>query len=317
MKCRELMTRDPVFCLTTDTALDAAQLMERKNVGAVPVVSDPKEKKLIGLITDRDLALRVDAAGLDPTVTPIAKIMTRDIKICFEEDECQKVLETMDELRVRRVPIVDAAGTLVGIIAQADIARCVDNPNKVAYMLREISRPAGEIRNNTRPSHRPGEIRYKSGVLTAAGIGVGAALMYMFDPARGRARRSKLFDHAGRACRRSGKIVEGIGKQLANRLSGIAAETGAALRHEMIPDEQLVGRVRAKVGRLSSHPHAIQVSAQNGRVTLRGPVLAGEARHLLHALEKLPGVVELENQLELFETSAGVPELQNGVHSVA
>jgi osmotically-inducible protein OsmY len=111
--------------------------------------------------------------------------------------------------------------------------------------------------------------------------------------------------------------VEGIGKHLANRVSGIAAETGAALRHEVIPDEQLVGRVRAKLGRLSSHPHAIEVSARQGCVVLRGPVLAGEASHLLHVLDKLPGVVKLENQLELFESSAGVPELQGRAHSAA
>lgn len=317
MKCKELMTRDPVFCVTTDTALDAAQLMERENVGAVPVVSDPEEKKLIGLITDRDLTLRVNAADLDPAATPIAKIMTQDVKVCFEEDECQKVLDTMVELRVRRVPIIDAAGRLAGIIAQADIARCVDNPNEVAHMLREISRPAGEIRNNSRPRYRRAAMTYRSGVLTAAGIGMGAALMYWFDPARGRARRRNLLDRAGGACRRSGKLVKGIGKHLANRVSGIAAESSAALHHEVIPDEQLVGRVREKLGRLSSHPHAIEVSALQGRVILRGPVLAGEARHLLHALEKLPGVVKLENQLELFESSAGVPELQNGVHSAA
>ena len=157
-------------------------------------------------------------------------------------------------------------------------------------------------------------MKFKDWIIQAAiGIGAGAAAMYLFDPTRGRARRHKLLDRSGRACRRSGRLLEGIGKHLANRISGIAAGTGAALRNTAISDEQLVGRVRAKLGRLCSHAHAIEVSAQRGRVTLRGPVLASEARRLVHALKRLPGIVKLENQLELFETSAGVPELRNRV----
>jgi CBS domain-containing protein len=79
MRCKELMIRDPVFCGPMASAANVAQLMTDRNIGAVPIVSDPCEKKLIGIVTDRDLALRVDAAGLESIKTTVGEVMTRDL----------------------------------------------------------------------------------------------------------------------------------------------------------------------------------------------------------------------------------------------
>jgi hypothetical protein len=234
--------------------------------------------------------------------------MIRDVAVCLEGDECQRAVETMELSQVRRVPVVDSDGRLVGIIAQADVARCLEDSEKVAHMLREISRPAG-IANH---SWRAGVKYCKRGALAVASMAAGASLMYLFDPARGKSRRRRLVERAQSTAHHAGKFMEGIKRNIINRTRGIAAETKFALQNEPVSDEKLVSRIRAKLGHLTSHPHAIEVSVQSGRVTLRGPILTTEVHGLLRALAKIPGVTNVENQLEMHETPAGVPLLQVG-----
>jgi CBS domain-containing protein len=134
------MTRNPVCCLTTDSAQKVAGMLHKRNVGAIPVVSDEVSRKLIGIITDRDLCCSVVAKGLDPTSTPIEQFVSRDPAACRESetlDQCERV---MQERQVRRIPIVDDEGRVIGIVAQADLA-LKDKPEKVAKMVAEISKP--------------------------------------------------------------------------------------------------------------------------------------------------------------------------------
>ena len=311
MKSKEFMTENPIFCLPVDTAGSVAQLMKDEDIGAVPVVSDPDERILIGLVTDRDLAVRVDASGFDPDATLVGEVMTRDLATCMAEDECQKVLDVMTARQVRRVPIVDADGRLVGIIAQADVARCVENPEEVARVLKDISRLAGtEVEEM--PRRRVGMMKYCGPALLAAGgIGVGAAAMYLLDPARGRGRRQKLLGRAESAYTHSGQLVGRIGEDVANRVSGLVAEAKSAWRHEPVSDEKLLDRVRARLGHVTRHPHAIEVKTHTGRVILSGPILAKEVDRVLHAVKKIPGVVRVESHLEKHVSDASFAKSQS------
>jgi CBS domain-containing protein len=136
------MTKDPACCLATDTAFDAAQLMKSEDVGPIPVVEDKQNKKLLGIVTDRDLTLKVIAAGQDPKTTKIEAIMTTGVKTCRPNDDADTAIELMEQHQVRRIPIVDDNDRLVGIIAQADVATRVDGPGKTAEVVEEISKAA-------------------------------------------------------------------------------------------------------------------------------------------------------------------------------
>jgi CBS domain-containing protein len=140
--CREVMTKDPVCCVPTDTVDRAAQIMKAEDVGSVPVVEDQQTHKLIGIITDRDLALKVVAEERDPLGTRVEEVMTRNPVTCRPDDKLQRALQLMAENQVRRIPVVDEDGRIIGIIAQADMATRIGEPTKTAEVVREISEPS-------------------------------------------------------------------------------------------------------------------------------------------------------------------------------
>lgn len=139
MTCQEIMTEDPVYCLPTDAVTKAAEVMKRENVGPVPVVGDEKSRKLVGIITDRDLAIRVVAEGRDPRSTRIEEVMEKHLVVCHPEDDIEKVLDAMAKNQLRRIPVVDDEGSLLGIIAQADVATRLAQPATVGRVVAEIS----------------------------------------------------------------------------------------------------------------------------------------------------------------------------------
>lgn len=139
--CREVMTMNPTCCLPTDTAYDAARLMRTDNVGSIPVVESQDSKRLVGIITDRDLVLSVLAEGLSGQNTIIGNVMTGDPVTCYEDDDLDQALQAMSQQQVRRIPIVNTRGEIVGIIAQADVATRVEEPGKTAEVVEDISRP--------------------------------------------------------------------------------------------------------------------------------------------------------------------------------
>jgi CBS domain-containing protein len=143
-KCNEVMTKKPVCCLPNDTVVTAAELMKDKDVGSIPVVENEQTKKLVGIVTDRDLALRIVAEGLDARTTKVETIMTRRVVTCHAEDDLQKALDSMAEKQLRRIPVVDNDNNILGIIAQADVATRVDQPEKTAEMVKEISQADGK-----------------------------------------------------------------------------------------------------------------------------------------------------------------------------
>src|SRR4051794_24765456 len=104
MNCREIMTQDLEFCLSDDSVQKAALTMKNRSVGSVPVVESHESKRLIGIVTDRDIALRVVAEGLDSKKTKVADIMTQktdsyDLLTCREDDDVEKALALMEQLQ--------------------------------------------------------------------------------------------------------------------------------------------------------------------------------------------------------------------------
>ncbi len=138
-KCNEVMTKNPACCVPTDTAAKVARLMKHENVGAIPVVENEQTRKLIGIVTDRDLTLKIVAEGLDSKSTPTEAVMTRKVVTCLADDDLQKALDLMAEHQLRRILVVDMNQKVVGIIAQADVATRVNQPEKTAEMVKEIS----------------------------------------------------------------------------------------------------------------------------------------------------------------------------------
>jgi CBS domain-containing protein len=140
-KCNEVMTKNPVCCLPNDMVAKVAKLMKRKNVGSIPVIENEKTRKLVGIVTDRDLTLGIVAKEIDAKSTRVEDVMTRKLLVtCRAEDDLQKALDAMSKHQLRRIPVVDKDNQILGIIAQADVATRADRPKKTAAMVKEISR---------------------------------------------------------------------------------------------------------------------------------------------------------------------------------
>src|SRR5688572_3477745 len=140
MRAREIMTREPACCTPDTTAEEAARLMRDNDCGVIPVVDGQGSKTLLGVVTDRDIALRCVGEGRGPD-EPVSSLMTSSPESCSPEDDVPDVEKVMMSKQVRRVPIIDAAGHLVGMIAQADLARKVGDEKEVGEVVEHISEP--------------------------------------------------------------------------------------------------------------------------------------------------------------------------------
>lgn len=144
MKAQDIMSRNP-SCVTPQTGLEeAAKLMKTENIGIVPVVDSKDSKKLVGVVTDRDIAIRVVAEGRDSATTSVGHIMSANVKTCRPDDSVDDVMDIMGKEQVRRVPIVDERGALVGIVAQADVVMEAKDDKKAERTVEKISQPSGK-----------------------------------------------------------------------------------------------------------------------------------------------------------------------------
>ena len=150
----------------------------------------------------------------------------------------------------------------------------------------------------------------RTGAMLLGGLGLGAALMYVLDPERGKRRRGLVRDKALKAARKAGDTLDARSRDLRNRARGVSAGLKAKTRSEEVSDAVLEERVRAEIGRSVSSPGAIDVTAFEGVVTLSGAVLAREVDDLLSAARGVRGVEEVENRLQIYETPEAVPALQ-------
>lgn len=140
MKVKKAMTSDVKCCTPFDTIVDVARMMRVNDVGAIPVIKDKRSRELAGIITDRDITCRVTSAGKAPGSVRVQKVMTRKPVVCHPEDTLDDCARQMQKHRVRRLPVVDENGAVVGIIAQGDIARNLQAA-KVGRTVAKISTP--------------------------------------------------------------------------------------------------------------------------------------------------------------------------------
>jgi CBS domain-containing protein len=138
-KCSDIMTESLVYSSPEDTVSNVAQLMKTEDIGPVLIIDNEESNRLVGIVTDRDLALKVVAEGRDPQKTKVAEVMTRKVITCRADDDVENAMKAMAQYQLRRIPVVDKDGRLVGIISQADVATRVGEPEKTAEVVREIS----------------------------------------------------------------------------------------------------------------------------------------------------------------------------------
>jgi CBS domain-containing protein len=146
VRVSDIMTPDPACCTPESTAREAAMLMREHDCGSIPVVENQQSRRLVGTVTDRDLAVRGLAVGKGPD-TPVRELMTPEPVTCGPEDEVEIVREVMVARLVRRVPVVNEDGALVGIVAQADIAReeGAASDQEVGRIVEAISDPRANL----------------------------------------------------------------------------------------------------------------------------------------------------------------------------
>ena len=137
MLLKEIMTPEVEVVAPETTIWEAADVMRRLNVGSLPVSDGTK---VVGIITDRDITVRATAEGYDPHAARVGQCMSTELYFCMEDDETAAAEALMQEKQIRRVPIVDGDERLVGMIAQADVAISPMEPERVASVVKEISR---------------------------------------------------------------------------------------------------------------------------------------------------------------------------------
>ena len=139
MKAQDIMAKNPRTVTPETSVREAAQLMKTEDVGMLPVVRSGS-KNIVGIVTDRDIAIRHVAAGHSSPECPVSEAMSSNVKTCKTTDSVDEVMKVMGKEQVRRIPIVDERGELVGIVAQADIARQADD-KKAERTIEKISEP--------------------------------------------------------------------------------------------------------------------------------------------------------------------------------
>jgi uncharacterized membrane protein len=143
-----------------------------------------------------------------------------------------------------------------------------------------------------------------------SGIGIGAVLMYVFDPDKGNRRRALMRDRLVHLVYKTKDAFDKTERDMKNRVRGLAAELSHLFVQEQVSDNALVERVRSRMGRVVSHPGSIMVTASGGVVKLSGPILKSEVEQLLSCIRRVRGVKEVINQLEAYEQPGDIPGLQ-------
>ena len=139
MRVSEAMTRTVQIASPNQSIQEAALMMARIDVGVLPV---GENDRLVGIISDRDIAVRAVARGWNPKTTKVRKVMSGEVRYCFDDDDIAEVAHNMSDIKVRRLPVLDHDKRMVGIVSLADIAMA-EGPNSAGEAICGISQPGG------------------------------------------------------------------------------------------------------------------------------------------------------------------------------
>jgi CBS domain-containing protein len=138
-KSRDVMTKDVVVCTPENTVSDVARLMKTEDIGPVLIVDNEQSRTLVGIVTDRDVVLKVIADGKDPKTTRVGDVMSKKLVTARPDDDVETAMKSMAQYQLRRIPVVGPNMELMGIISQADVAVRVNAPEETAEVVKEIS----------------------------------------------------------------------------------------------------------------------------------------------------------------------------------
>lgn len=145
MRIRHVMTKDPTCCVPDDTAVKAASIMRHEKAGIVPVIDNEQSRRIVGVVTDRDLTMNVIAEARDPHHVQVKQCMTTNVVTCSPNDSIERAMQLMKENQIRRIPVVDDAGALQGIVAIGDlVSRATPKATQTHETLRCVSMPTDE-----------------------------------------------------------------------------------------------------------------------------------------------------------------------------
>jgi CBS domain-containing protein len=133
------MTKDVVTATAEATIVDVARLMKNADIGPILIVDNEASNTLVGIVTDRDIVMKVIADGQDATTTRVGEVMSKKLVTCRADDDVDVAMKAMAQFQLRRIPVVEDNMRLVGIISQADLATRVDAPEKTGEVVKEIS----------------------------------------------------------------------------------------------------------------------------------------------------------------------------------
>ena len=155
MKIQDVMTPNPMWCLPEDTSIQAARMMRELNVGIMPVVRSLTDRRLVGVVTDRDLCLGVVAMDQHPQAVPVQRCMTTNMVACQPHEDILRAADLMEEHQVRRIPVIDPEGRLLGMVSTADLCQRTNlSSDTTHHLLKKVteptehaSKPRGKIPN--------------------------------------------------------------------------------------------------------------------------------------------------------------------------
>ncbi len=150
----------------------------------------------------------------------------------------------------------------------------------------------------------------KPGLFMLGGIGLGAGLMFILDPDRGKTRRAQARGQAGTLLHRAEAILETRTGGLGSRAQRLVTAATSVFRPPVVTDEELVVRLHSELSRVLSNAGSIQVSVAHGRVTFSGPILAQDVRPLIESAARLPGVKHIDNHLTIYQNPDEIPGIK-------
>jgi CBS domain-containing protein len=133
------MTREVVTCTPESNIVEVARLMKTEDIGPILVVDNETSNTLVGIVTDRDIVVKVTSEGRDANTTRVGDVMSKKLVTCRANDDVDVAMKAMSQFQLRRIPVVEENMRLVGIISQADLATRINAPKKTGEVVKEIS----------------------------------------------------------------------------------------------------------------------------------------------------------------------------------